>query len=186
MILTVSFHFREPFIPDVILLISFILFLIGSIFIKKDNVVKRANLLIIGSLIAILWYVTDFFIPGIYLPVTPTPEDLEFTRIYGIIFTGLIPDFILIMSLGIMPLAVFFTNRSSKSIFVLALGAIIQILSIVVGFDLYNPLISVFFLTTTAISMACFFYYGCRIKNILLILFALSFFIGRLLYLLMM
>ena len=71
MIMTVSFHFREPFIPDIITLISFILFLVSSILVKKDNKVKRANLLIIGGAIAILWYLIDFFIPGIlsYVPI---------------------------------------------------------------------------------------------------------------------
>ena len=71
MIMTASFHFREPFIPDIITLISFILFLVSSILVKKDNKVKRANLLIIGGAIAILWYLIDFFIQGIlsYVPI---------------------------------------------------------------------------------------------------------------------
>ena len=185
MIMVVSFHFREPFIPDIIVLISFILFLVGGIFIKKDDVVKRANLLIIGSALAILWYIIDFFIPGILLPMVPTPEDLEFTRIYGTIFAGLIPDFVLILSLGILPLVVFFMNRSSNYIFFLTLGAITQIISILLGISRYNLLLSTFSLIITAISMACFAYYGYQIKNYLLILFALSFFIARLLFLLM-
>ena len=186
MIMTVSFHFREPFIPDIIALISFILFLVGSIFLKKDNKVKRVNLLIIGSAIAILWYVIDFFIPGIFLPAVPTPEDTEFTRIYGTIFTGLIPDIVLILGLGILPLVVFYLNRSTKSIFMLALGGIIQILSIVLGFDPYNLLLSAFSLTLTAIGMACFAFYGYKIKNFFLIVFALLFFVARFLYLLLM
>ena len=185
MIMTVSFHFREPFIPDVIVLISFIIFLVGGIFVKKDSELKRASLLIMGSIIAILWYLIDFFIPGIYLPLVPSPEDLEFTRIYGAIFTGYIPDIVLILSLGILPLVVFFSNRSSKSIFILALGAIIQIVSILISIDPNDPLLSVLSLTLTAISMACYVYYSYQIKNLLLILFAASFFVGRLLYLLM-
>ena len=176
--MAISFHFREPFIPDIIALISFILFLVGSIYVKKDNEVKRANLLIIGSVIAILWYVIDFFIPGILLPLTPTPEDLEFVFIYGGIFAGLIPDFVLILSLGILPLVVFFANRSSNSIFMLALGGIIQIISIVLGIDQYNLLLSAFSLTLTAIGMACFAFYGYKIKNFFLIVFALLFFVG--------
>ncbi len=128
--MSVSFHFREPFIPDIIVLISFILFLVSSILVKKDNKVKRANLLIIGGIIAILWYLIDFFIPGILLPMVPTPEDLEFTQIYRTIFTGVIPDLVLILSLGILPLLVFFMNRSSNSIFFVTLGATIQIISI--------------------------------------------------------
>ena len=152
---------------------------------KKDDKVKRANILILGGIIAILWYFIDFFIPGIFLPMVPTPEDLEFTRIYGTIFTGLTPDIVLILSLGIMPLVVFFMNRSSNSISFLALGAIIQIISILVSTDPYNPLLSAFSLITMAISMACFAYYGYQIKNFLLILFAISFFIARILYLLM-
>jgi hypothetical protein len=51
MIFTVSFHFREPFIPDIIALISFILFLVGSILLKKDQKIKGVNLLIIGGII---------------------------------------------------------------------------------------------------------------------------------------
>lgn len=183
--MTVSFHFREPFIPNILALISFILFFVGSVLVKKDDKIKRANLLIIGSAIAILWYIIDFFIPGIFLPLVPTPADIEFTRIYGIVFTGLIPDLALILSLGILPLAVFLTNRSSNSIFFLALGAIIQILSILLSFDPYNLLLSAFSLTLTAISMACFAYYGYQIKNFLLIIFALLFFTACILYLLM-
>ena len=183
--MTVSFHFREPFIPDIIALISFILFLVGCIFVKKDNKIKRVNLLIMGSTIAILWYCIDFFIPGILVPMAPTPEDLEFTLMYGGIFAGLIPDLVLIVSLGILPLVVFFMNRSSNSILMLALGGIIQIISIVLSIDRYNPLLSAFSLTLTAISMVFFAYYGYPIKNFLLILFALSFFIARFLFLLM-
>jgi hypothetical protein len=161
------------------------MFLVGSILVKKDNKLKRANLLIIGSVIAILWYIIDFFIPGILLPFVPSPEDIEFTRIYGTIFTGIIPDIALILSLGILPLVVYFSNRSSNSILILALGATIQIIAILLSFDLYDPLLSVLFLTTTAISMACFTYYGYQIKNILLILFPILFFITRLLYVLL-
>ncbi|MFX1455657.1 MAG: hypothetical protein ACFFDB_09815 [Promethearchaeota archaeon] len=105
MILTVSFHFREPFIPNIIILISLILFLVGNLYTRRDDSLKRANLLVIGSAIAILWYIIDLFIPGILLPLTPTPEDIEFTRIYGLILAGLIPDAVLILSLGIMPIA---------------------------------------------------------------------------------
>ena len=186
MIMTVSFHFREPFIPDIIALISFIIFLVSSIFVKKDNKVKRANLLIIGSIIAILWYVIDFFIPGILLPMVPTPEDIEFTLIYGGILAGLIPDLVLILSLGILPLVVFIVNRSANSILMLALGAIMQIISIVLSFGRFNPLLSAFSLALTAISMANFAFYGYKIKNFLLIVFAVSFFVARLLFLLMM
>ena len=185
MIMTVSFHFREPFIPDIIALISFVIFLLGSIFLKKNDKIKSVNLLIIGSTIAILWYCIDFFIPGIYVPMVPTPEDIEFTYMYGVIFAGLIPDLVLIVSLGILPLVVYFMNRSSNSIVMLALGGIMQIISIFIGIDRYNPLLSAFSLTLTAISMACFAYYGYQIKNFLLILFALSFFIARFLFLLM-
>jgi len=184
MIMTVDFHFREPYIPNIIILISLILLLISFVFAKKDDKLKGAKLLIMGSIVAILWYFIDFFIPGILLPAIPTPEDLEFTRIYGIILIGIIPDLVLILSLGILPLVVFFMNRSSNSISFLALGAIIQIISIVVGIDQYNLLISAFSLTTTAISMAFFAYYGYMIKNFFLVLFAFSFFIARLLFLL--
>ena len=183
--MTVSFHFREPFIPDIIVLISFILFLVSSILVKKDDKVKRANLLIIGATLAILWYLIDFFIPGILLPMVPTPEDLKFVQIYGTIFTGVIPDLVLILSLRLLPLIVFFMNRSSNSIFILALGAIVQIIAVLVGSDPYNSLFTAASLTLTAISMASFAYYGYQIKNFLLILFPLLFFIGRLLFFLM-
>ena len=185
MIMVVGFHFRVPFIPNIIILISLILFLVGSILVKKDDKLKRANLLIIGSALAILWYFIDFFIPGIYLPSVPTPGDLEFTRIYGTIFNGLIPDLVLILSLGLIPLVVFFMNKSSNSIFYLALGAIIQIISILLSSDPYDLLLSAFSITTTAISMAFFAYYGYKIKNFFHILFSLSFFIARILFILM-
>ncbi|MFW9897230.1 MAG: hypothetical protein ACFFD7_15615 [Candidatus Thorarchaeota archaeon] len=185
MILTVSFHFREPFIPNIIILISLILFLVGSLYVKKDDSLKRANLLVIGSAIAILWYIVDFFIPGILLPLTPTPEDIEFTRIYGMIFAGLIPASVLILSLGIMPIAVYFMNRTAKSVIVLALGAVIQIVSVVIGFGQYGSMLSVFSLILTAISIAFFTYYGYQVKNLLFIVFAISFFIARALYFIM-
>jgi hypothetical protein len=65
------------------------------------------------------------------------------------------------------------------------LGAIIQIIAIILSFDLYNTTLLVLFLITTAISMTCIAYYGYQIKNFLLVLFALSFFITRLLLVLM-
>jgi len=126
-----------------------------------------------------------FFIPGIYLPMVPTPEDLEFTQIYGTRFTGVIPDLILILSLGILPLLVFFMNRSSNSIFFLASGATVQIISVLVGNNPYNSLLTAISLTLTAISMAYYAYYGYQIMEFLLILFPLLFFIGRLLFFLM-
>ncbi|MFX1524281.1 MAG: hypothetical protein ACFFCC_12295 [Promethearchaeota archaeon] len=152
---------------------------------RKDDSLKRANLLVIGSVIAILWYIIDFFIPGILLPLTPMPEDIEFTRIYGMILTGLIPDAVLILSLGIMPIAVYFINRTVKSVFLLVLGAVIQILSIVIGFNQYGSMLSMLSLILTAISMAFFAYYGYQVKNFLFILFAVSFFVARVLYFLM-
>ncbi|MHA2127640.1 MAG: hypothetical protein ACXABO_21490 [Promethearchaeota archaeon] len=183
--MTVRFHFRVPFIPSIILLISLITYLIAIISLKKDEKLKTANLLIIGVAIAILWYIIDFFIPGILLPLVPTAADLEFTRIYGTILAGLLPDIVLILSLGVMPLVVFFMNRSSNSILYLALGAIIQIISILIGIDQYDLLISVISLIITVISMAFFAYYAYKIKNFFLILFSLSFLIARILYLLM-
>lgn len=185
MILTVSFHFREPFIPNIIILISLILFLVGNLYVRKDNTLKRANLLVIGSAIAILWYIIDFFIPGILLPLTPTPEDIEFTRIYGMIFTGLIPDAVLILSLGIIPIVIYFINRTANLLFVLALGAVIQILSVIIGFNQYGSVLAVFSLILTVISMGFFAYYGYQVKNILFIAFAVSFFVAHLLYFLM-
>jgi hypothetical protein len=184
MIMIINFHFREPYLPNIIILISLILLLISFILIKKSGKVQGANLLIMGASIAILWYIIDFFIPGIILPAIPTPEELEFTQIYGIILNGLISDLVLILSLGIIPLIIFFMNRSSKAISFFALGAIIQIFSISIGIDQYNLLMSAISLAVTAISMVLFAYYGYRIKNFFLILFALSFFIARLLLLL--
>lgn len=185
MILTVSFHFRELFIPDLIMFISFVIFLVSSVFMKRQNEVKKANLFIIGSSIGVLWYFINFFIPGILLPLVPTPEDIEFTLIYGRIFTGIIPDAVLILSLGILPLVIFYKNKSSNSILFLALGASIQIAAVILSFDLYNPILTIILLTLTAISMACYAFYGYKIRNFVLILFSLSFFVARLLYLLM-
>ena len=182
MIMIITFHFREPYTPNIIILISLILLLISFILVKKDDKVKGASLLIMGVSVAILWYCIDFFIPGIFLPASPTPEELEFTRIYGIIFNGLISDLVLIVSLGIMPLVIFFMNRSSNAISFLALGAIIQIISIIIGFDQYNLVISAFSLIMTAISIALFANYGYMIKNFFLVSFALSFFIARLFF----
>ena len=184
MILAVSFHVREPFLPDIFILISFILFLLGSISLNKDHKIKGVHLLIIGNSIAILWYVINFFIPGILLPMSPTPEDLEFTLIYGTILAGLIPDLVLLLSLGILPLIVFFMNRTSSAIFFIALGAIAQIVSIGLSIDPSNQLLSVITLTFTTISMACFAYYGYNLRKYFLILFALLFFVAHVLLLL--
>jgi predicted neutral ceramidase superfamily lipid hydrolase len=183
--MAVSFHFRDPFLPNVIILFSFILLLVGSIVLKKRYKLKGANLLIIGSTIAFSWFVIDLFIPGIILPSVPSSEDIEFTRIYGMILNGLIRDIALILGLGILPLLVFFMNRSSNSILFLALGAVMQIISILLGFDADYLLLSAFSLATTAFSMAFFAYYGYKIKNYFIFLFSLSFFMARLLYLLM-
>ncbi|MBY9009427.1 MAG: hypothetical protein KGD74_06145 [Candidatus Lokiarchaeota archaeon] len=66
----------------------------------------------------------------------------------------------------------------------LALGAIMQIISIVLSFDRFNPLLSAFSLAFTAISIASFTFYGYKIKNFLLIVFAVFFFAARVLFLL--
>jgi hypothetical protein len=183
--MAVTFHFREPFPPDIITLFSFILLLVGGVVLKKQNKLKDPYLLIIGSTIALVWYISDLFIPGIILPAVPSPEDLEFTRIYGMIFNGLLRDLALISGLGILPLLLFYRNRSSGSILFLALGAILAIISILLTFDPYQLLIATFSLTATAFSMAFFAYYGYKLKNYFILLFSLSFIIACLFYFLM-
>jgi hypothetical protein len=183
--MAINFHLREPFLPDIITLISFIFFLIASILLKKEKKLKVVNLLIVGSLIAIMWYIIDFFVPGIILPTSPTLEDLEFTRLFGIIFNGLIPDSVLILSLGIFPLLFFIKNKTTNSILFLGFSGIIQTISVIIGINPGTGLLSLISLTTTAISMGLLAYYSYNIKQLILIVFCVSFFISRLLLLLM-
>ena len=111
--MAISFHFREPLISDIVALISYIFYLgYGIYFIRKQEKYKFSNSFIIGGILGIIWYISNFFIPGIILPAVPTQEEIEFTLLYGLIFNGLIQDVVLIISIGFLPFAFSFMNKS--------------------------------------------------------------------------
>ena len=182
MMMTISFHFRDLFLYDFILLAAFICLFIGALLIKKDKRIRSANLLIIGSLFAILWQIANFFIPGIFLH-SPTNEDLEFLSIYGLIFNDLLPGTILALGIGVLPLLVCYKNKASDFIQYLALGAIIFIISIVIGIDLSNWVLSTISLLIISVSLIFFSLYGIKLKNWGLILFSIVYFISKILFL---
>ena len=180
--MTISFHFRDLFLSDFILLASFISLFIGTLMIKKDKRIKSANLLIVGSLLAVLWQITNFFIPGIFLH-SPTDEDLEFLSIYGLIFNDLLPGTIFIIGIGVLPLLVCYKNKLSDFIQYLAMGAIIYIISIVIGIDLSNWVLYTISILIILVSMIFFSLYGIKLKNWGLILFSILYFISKILFL---
>lgn len=180
--MTISFHFRDLFLSDFILLASFISLFIGTLLIKKDKRIKSANLLIVGSLFAILWQITNFFIPGIFLH-SPTDEDLEFLSMYGLIFNDLLPGTILILGIGVLPLIVCYKNKASSFIQYLALGAITFIISIVIGVDISNWVLSMISLLIILVSMTFFSLYGIKLKNWELFMFSVLYFISKIMFL---
>lgn len=179
--MTILYHTRDPVFSDIFALIAFILYLIAGILTTREKRLKVAYLFIGGSLAGITWYIINFFIPGIYLPAVPTPEEIEFTLTYGMIFNGLIQDFVLIFSMGIVPIIITLKNPSTESIKFLALGALIQIISILisVGPD-SDGLLSLPSLIITGVAMAVLSYYSFRNRYYFLIAFAATFFISRL------
>ncbi len=181
--LSISFHFRDLLLSDFMLLASYICFFIGALLIKKDKRIKSTNLLIVGSILAILWQITNFFILGIFLH-SPTDEDLEFLRIYGLIFNDLLPGTILIIGIGVFPLLVCYKNKTSDFIQFLALGAVIFIISIVIGIDRSNWILYTISVLIIIVSMTFFSLYGIKLKNWALILFSILYFISKILYLL--
>ena len=182
MIMTISFHFRDLFLSDFILLVSFISLFIGTLLIKKEKRIKSANLLIVGSLIAVLWQITNFFIPGIFLH-SPTDEDLEFLRIYGLVFTDLIPGTIFILGIGVLPLLVCYKNRTSDFIQFLALGAITFVISIIIGVDQSIWVLNTISLLIILVSMIFFSFFGIKLKNLGLICFSVLYFISKIMFL---
>ena len=163
--MTILYHLRDPVISDIFALISFILYLIAGIVTTKEKRLKATYLLIVGSLAGILWFIINFFIPGIILPMVPTPEEIEFTLIYGMIFNGLIQDVVLIFSMGIVPIIITLKNRSSESIKFLAIGALIQIISILISIGPDSEgLLSLPSLIITGIAMAILSYYSYRFR----------------------
>jgi len=186
-VMTILFHTRDPVLSDIFALISFILYLIAGILTTKEKRLKATYLFIVGSLAGILWFITNFFIPGIILPLVPTPEEIEFTLVYGMIFNGLVQDVVLIFSIGIVPILITLKNRSSESIKYLAIGALIQIISILLSLGPDSE--GWFFLPsliTTGISMAILSYYSFRLKYYFLIAFAMTFFFSRLIIVLIL
>ncbi|MBY9008262.1 MAG: hypothetical protein KGD74_00190 [Candidatus Lokiarchaeota archaeon] len=180
-IMTILFHLRDPVFSDIFALISFILYLIAGILASREKRLKATYLIVVGSLAGILWFIVNFFIPGILLPSVPTPEELEFTLVYGTIFNGLIQDAVLLFSMGIVPIIITLKNRSSESIKFLATGALIQIISILISIGPDSDgLLSLPSLITTGIAMAVLSYYSYRLKYYFLIAFATTFFISRL------
>ena len=182
MMMSISFHFRDLYLSDFILLASFISLFIGALLIKKDKRIESANLLIAGSLFAILWQITNIFIPGIFLH-SPTDEDLEFLRIYGLIFNDLLPGTILIIGIGVFPLLVCYKNKTSDFIHFLAVGAVIFIISIVIGIDLSNWVLYTISILIILVSMTFFSLFGIKLKNWALILFSILYFISKILFL---
>ena len=169
-------------LTDIIGLISFMIYLIYSIkLMRKENRFKLDYLFLIGGSLGIIWFIINFFIPGIYLPLVPTQEEIEFTRLFGYFFNGLIQDIVLIFSLGITPLLFYSKNKLIEKIKYLALGALIQIISILisVGPDYYG-LLSLPQLIISGIAMGFFIYYSFNINHPLLVVFAITFFISRL------
>jgi len=186
-VMTILFHTRDPVLSDIFALISFILYLIAGILTTKEKRLKATYLFIVGSLAGILWFITNFFIPGIILPLVPTPEEIEFTLVYGMIFNGLVQDVVLIFSIGIVPILITLKNRSSESIKYLAIGALIQIISILLSLGPDSE--GWFFLPsliTTGMAMAVLSYYSFRLKHYFLIAFAMTFFFSRLIIVLIL
>jgi len=182
--MVVSFHFRDPGLSEILTLIAFISLLIGSILIKKRNKRKATYLLLIGSLLLVIWQLIDFFIPGIILPLIPTTEDIEFVQTYGLIFTGIIPGAILILSIGILPLLFSLKNKKLDVNHFLEIGSIFLIISVIIRINLDNSMLNVISMIILAISMISFALYGYSLKNWALIIFSVLFFISKGLYLL--
>jgi hypothetical protein len=178
--MTILFHARDPVLSDIIALVSFILYLIAGILTTREKRLKATFLFIMGSIAGILWFIINFFIPGIILPMVPTPEEIEFTLTYGMIFNGLIQDIVLLFSMGIVPLIITLKNRSSESIKFLAVGALIQTISILISLGPDSDgLLSLPSLIITGIAMVFLSYYSFRFKYYFLIAFAATFFISR-------
>lgn len=185
--MTILFHTRDPVLSDMFALIAFILYLIAGILTLREKRLKAANLFIVGSLAGIAWFVINFFIPGIFLPAVPTPEEIEFTLTYGMIFNGLIQDFVLIFSMGIVPIIITIKNRSSEFIKLLAIGALIQIISILISLGPDGDgIASLPSLIVTGIAMVFFSLFSYKFKYYFLIAFATLFFVSRLLVVLIL
>ena len=82
--------------------------------------------------------------------------------------------------MGIVPLIIFFKNQSSESIKFLAVGALIQIISILISLGPDSDgLPSLPSLINTGIAMVVLSYYSFRFNSYFLIAFAATFFISR-------
>lgn len=182
--MAISFHFREPMPGDIIALISFVFYLLSSLQIINKKELKLAYLFIVGSLLGVIWFIINFFIPGIILPAVPTPEEIEFTRIYGTIFNGYIQDIVLLFSLGIFPLIISLKNRDLESKRFLMIGAILAIIALLIsiGPDSYG-IESLPHVILAAIAMGFMAYFGFKVKYYLFILFVVLFFLSRILFL---
>ena len=148
---------------------------------RKQKNFRATYLFLLGSSIGVIWFIVDFFIPGIFLPAVPTQEEIEFTLLYGLIFNGLIQDFVLIFSIGVVPVLFFLKNKSSEKIKYLLIGALIQIVSVLIsiGPDSYG-LLSLPQVVISGIAMGFFIYYSSNNKHYLLVMFATTFFISQL------
>jgi hypothetical protein len=185
--MAISFHFREPAISDVIALLAFIIYLAYGIkVIRKTKNYKFAYSFLIGGLLGLIWFIINFFIPGIFLPAVPTQEEIDFTRFYGLVFNGLIQDIVLILSIGFFPFAFSLKNNSIENYKLLATGGFIQIIAVLyaIGPDAYG-LFSLPQIIISGIAMAFFFYYGYINKQYLLLIFAATFFVSRVFLLIM-
>jgi len=137
----------------------------------------------LGSSLALIWQIINFFIPGIYLS-SPTIEDLEFLSMYGLIFTGIIPGIILLLSISILPLIFTYKNKEVESIRYFAIGALIFIISVFIGVDLSSFIVNAFVLIIIASALVFLAIFGYKVKNWGFIIFSFLYFMSKLLFIL--
>lgn len=169
--MAIIYHFANPDIVNIILLIGYIILVIAGIHLKiQKKEVKKPTFFTLSGFLAALWYFVFFFIPAFMFTSPPTIEEIQFTDMYLLVWHELIPGLILIISLGVINIIIGLNNREDYGSYLLISG-IIFIISILLDF-IVLPIITSIFMT---ISLLFFLYYSLRIKSIYLAVFCVTF-----------
>ncbi|MFX1241275.1 MAG: hypothetical protein ACFFA7_08520 [Promethearchaeota archaeon] len=167
--MVIIYHFANPNISNIILLVAFIVLIIaGYNFKKKMDQFNNSKLFLICGIIGTIWFIISFLIPAYMFTTPPTPAEIQYTYIYSLIWHNLVPSIILIGIFGIISIILGLKNLENHGLWIVLSGTFF-ITSMLL--DLFSILAIIIFIGMMIAS--CFYlYFSIRLKNPYLIAFS--------------
>lgn len=170
--MTFIYHFANPDIVKIILLIDFIVLIFGGLHLRiKRGDIKWSSLFILGGLLSATWYIIFFFIPAIMFTTPPTPLELQFINDYIFIWHKLVPGLVLLISLGVDNIVIGLMNKENYGVFLIISGVLLSISIVLTFFD--SMILSLITSIIMGISLIFFLYFSIKIKVPFLVIFCI-------------